>query len=91
MAVTLRAESYLYFWYQEAMPASIIAFPTRKNSLTSVSSEWPFLREMAWANSAVWPGGNSDLGPSAQYSAVAFSWSVRLAASSMAMGRSAVE
>src|SRR4029450_9025988 len=35
------------------------------------------MRDTTWAISAQWPWGNSDLGPSAQYSAVIFCRSVR--------------
>ena len=52
------------------MDASIRALPRVKNSLTSSSRLWCRLREAAWANTAQCPGGNSDLGPSAQYSAM---------------------
>src|SRR5215831_964762 len=32
---------------------------------------------MNWANKNQWPGGVSEAGPSAQYSAMTFCWSVR--------------
>ena len=50
---------------------------------------WPRLREMAAAITAQWPGGNSDLGPSAQYSAIIFLVSVRLLVSARAVSMSA--
>ena len=56
MAVMGRTKSYLYFWYQDAMLASIIALPSMKNNLTSVSRLWFRLRESAWAKMKSWPG-----------------------------------
>jgi hypothetical protein len=52
------------------MLASITALPRAKNSFTSSSRLSPRLRDIAWANSAQCPGGNSEWGPSAQYSAL---------------------
>ena len=52
------------------MPASNTALPTRKNIFTSSSNECASRRETNSANSAQWPGGSSELGPSAQYSAI---------------------
>src|SRR5919198_1907021 len=72
MAVIGRQKSYLYFKAQAAMPASITALPSAKNILTSVSRPACILRQRNWANTAMCPGGNSDRGPSAQYSAVTF-------------------
>ena len=73
------------------MLASIIALPSMKNSFTSVSRLWPFLRDRAWAKMKSWPGGNTEAGPSAQYSALAFLMSSRLAASSISRWMSTVE
>src|SRR5215204_2536350 len=63
------------------MLASIRALPRVKNSLTSSSRLWPRLREVAWAKTAQCPGGNSERGPSAQYSALILLGSSRLALS----------
>jgi hypothetical protein len=81
----------LYFHHQAAMLASIRALPRVKNSLASSSTLWPRLREMAWANTAQWPGGNSERGPSAQYSALILLGSSRLAVSFTAVSMSSVE
>src|SRR4030095_14248183 len=88
MAVTGRTKSHLYFSRQAAMLESSIALPSAKNSLVSVSRLWPRFRERAWANTAVWPGGNSVRGPSAQYSALAFLTSSRLLVSARAVSMS---
>src|SRR5688500_9840879 len=87
MAVIGRQKSHcgLNLADQAEMPASRTAWPSTKNILASVSMLWRFLREMACAITAQWPGGNSDPGPSAQYSAVIFLASVRLLVSSRAV------
>ena len=66
MAVTGRTESYWYLAAQDEMLASISALPSPKNSLASPSRVFLRMRESAWANTAQWPGGNSERGPSAQ-------------------------
>ena len=66
MAVIGRTESYWYLARQAEMLASIRALPRTKNSLTSWSRVFLRMRDRAWANTAMWPGGNSDRGPSAQ-------------------------
>jgi hypothetical protein len=81
MAVIGRTKSSLNFQAQAAMLASIRALPRVKNSFTSSSRVWPRLRELAWAKTAQCPGGNSDCGPSAQYSALILLGSSRLAVS----------
>ena len=77
MAVIGRTKSQRYLAAQAAMLASMSALPRAKNNLASVSRLWPRLRDRTWVISAQWPGGNSDLGPSAQYSAVTFWRSLR--------------
>ena len=73
------------------MLASIRALPRVKNNFTSSSRLWPRLREMAWAKMAQWPGGNSECGPSAQYSALILPGSSRLAVSFAAVSMSTVD
>jgi hypothetical protein len=72
------------------MLASSSALPRAKNIFASVSRQWPRFRDRIWAKTAMGPGGNSVPGPSAQYSAVTFSASVRSAVSSTAVWISAV-
>ena len=72
MAVIGRQKSYWYLAAQAAMLASISALPSTKNSLTSGRGCCCRMRDRAWANTAMCPGGNSDFGPSAQYSALTF-------------------
>jgi hypothetical protein len=91
MPVIGRTKSYLNFQAQAAMLASIRALPRVKNSLTSSSRVLPRLREMAWANTDQWPGGNSERGPSAQYSALILLGSSRLAVSFTAVSMSTVD
>ena len=78
MAVVGRQKSYWYLAAQAEMLASISALPSTKNSFTSWSRVFPRMRDRAEANNAMWPGGNSDFGPSAQYSAFTLAVSERL-------------
>src|SRR5215211_4548643 len=90
MAVIGRQKSHLAsnLHNQAEMPASSTALLSTKNILASVSRLWPRLRDRACAITAQWPGGNSDLGPSAQYSAIIFLVSVRLLVSARAVSMS---
>src|SRR5215211_2665725 len=72
MAVIGRQKSYLYFSHQDAIPASITALPSVKKNLTSLSRLMPRFRHRYCPNTAMCPGGNTEPGPSAQYSAVTF-------------------
>jgi hypothetical protein len=69
------------------MPASKIAFVSAKKSLTSrstpcSSAPWRSRRATNCPKRSQWPGGSSEFGPSAQYSAINFCSSVRPALSS---------
>ena len=70
-------QSYSYFKAQAEMLASIKALPSAKKSFASWSTVSPRIRDSACANRAMWPGGNSDFGPSAQYSALTLAASDR--------------
>jgi hypothetical protein len=48
------------------MLESISELPSAKNSLGSWPKVLCRIRDRAWANTAMCPGGNSDFGPSAQ-------------------------
>ena len=76
MALIGRTESWARLASQQAMPASSSAADRAKNSLTSSSRPWPSLAETSRACRHQWPGGASDPGPSAQYSAIALCSSV---------------
>src|SRR5215211_4402738 len=90
MAVIGRAKSFLasYLHAQAEMLASSRALPSAKNSLTSRSRLLLRMRDRAWANVAMCPGGSSVWGPSAQYSALTFWASVRLEVSRRAVSMS---
>src|SRR5215207_3438642 len=91
IAVVGRTQSNWYFAAQAEMLASISALPITKKSLTSWSSVFLRIRDRAWAKSISWPGGNSDFGPSAQYSAFIFATSDRFDVSESAVSISAAE
>src|SRR5437667_11302502 len=72
---------------QAQQPASETAFVSAKKSFTSRSrpgslSPWWSRRDTNWANRFQCPGGSSERGPSAQYSAIIFCSSVRPALTS---------
>ncbi len=72
IAVIGRAESRSRLTSHEAMPASMTELASAKNSLASWSSPCRSRAEICWANRHQWPGGVSLLGPSDQYSEIAF-------------------
>jgi len=57
---------------QATIPASNTAFAKAKNNFTSWSNVWPSCCDTNCPKSIQWPGGSSEFGPSAQYSAIAF-------------------
>src|SRR5437899_12195657 len=65
------------------MPASDTALVNAKNIFTSASSSCRSRADTNCANRLQWPGGSSDLGPSAQYSAITFCLSVSPTCTSM--------
>lgn len=69
-----RTESNVALLSHAVIPASKMALVRAKNSWTSRSRLWWARRDTTWAKRSQWPGGSSDLGPSAQYSAITF-WS----------------
>src|SRR5215471_6789142 len=77
MAVIGRTPSYFRLMCQATMLASNDALCMAKNIFTSSSIVWLSRPETNWANSAQWPGGNSELGPSAQYSTMSLLVSFR--------------
>src|SRR5205809_3656653 len=78
-AVIGRTESTLRLAVHEATPASNSAFVSTKNICTSSSSVWWSRCDTNWANKHQCPGGNSELGPSDQYSEIIFCSSVKCA------------
>src|SRR5436190_9925563 len=84
MAVIGRTESDARLLSQAQQPASMIAFVSAKKSLTSRPTPCPpwSRRATSWAKRFQCPGGSSERGPSAQYSAIIFCSSVSAALSS---------
>ena len=74
------------------MLASSMAPLRARNILASASIDWRQRRDTHWANRFQWPGGSSDWGPSAQYSAITFlrssSWALSATISSIMAERS---
>jgi len=79
IAVTGRTESNARFASQAAMPASKIALVRAKNIFASSSTVWWSLADTNCANKSQCPGGSSECGPLAQYSAIIFCVSLSLA------------
>ena len=82
IAVIGRTQSNVRLLSQAQQPASATALLSAKKSLTSRSrpcdwSPWWSRRATNCANRSQWPGGSSEWGPSAQYSAITFCSSVR--------------
>src|SRR5216683_4399768 len=87
-AVIGRTESNARLLSQQQMLASKIALVSAKKSFTSESrpcafSAWRSRRETNCANRSQCPGGSSECGPSAQYSAIIFCSSVSPALSAI--------
>ncbi len=74
-----RTESKARLSSQEAMPASMSALASAKYSFTSWSRVWWSRWDTTLASRHQCPGGVSELGPSDQYSEIAFFRSVRFA------------